>query len=181
MAKDLMQYLPSFYREIREMREIQNTASEEIDRIADARTDAMDQLFLDTATWGLAFWEKDHGLETDPSKPDSWRREILKAKIQGTGTATKKMIIETATSFSGGEVDVVEYPEENRFEVWFVGTRGIPPNIDGFIQMVETIKPAHLAYDFKYTYTVFKELNNKFTHLQMANLTYGDLNTQLPN
>ena len=39
--------------------------------------------------------------------------------------------------------------------------------MQGFIDMLDAIKPAHLAYEFKYTYTVWNHLTD---------LTWGQVN-----
>ncbi|GAD14194.1 hypothetical protein GBL_2411 [Geobacillus kaustophilus GBlys] len=84
------------------------------------------------------------------------------------------MIQNAAAAFSGGEVEVIEYPSEYRFEVKFIGVKGIPPNMAGFIDMLEQIKPAHLAYSFKYTYTVWDAVKS-LTWAQVNTKTWNEL------
>lgn len=155
LTPDLMKYLPWYYQSSTVMREIQNSIAKEFGIFAYYMEDVCKQFFIDTATWGLSIYEKELGLQTNVSLSYEERREIIKAKIRGRGTTTKAMIKNTAEAFSGGEVDVIEYPEEYRFVVQFIGIKGIPRNMESFINMLETIKPAHLAYSFKYTYTVW--------------------------
>jgi len=155
---DLMKYLPLYYYEVVEMLAIQSKLGGELGEQAEAIETAFDQYFVHSATWGLTRWENVLGLKSDTSLPDARRRESIFAKLRGAGTTTKLKIIQTAIAFSGGEVNVVEYPAESRFEVVFVGTKGIPPNMAGFIQMLEDIKPAHLAFALKYTYTVWNQI-----------------------
>ncbi|GMK45231.1 hypothetical protein PghCCS26_23590 [Paenibacillus glycanilyticus] len=162
---DLLAYLPSYYREITEMKELQETAGYEISDVAEKSNDLLDQSFIDTATWGLTRWESELDIAANRAQSYERRREQLKAKLYGSGTTTKQMIIDTAAAFSGGEVAVNVYPEQYLFEIVFVGSKGIPPNMPGFIQMLEDIKPAHLAYSFKYSYTVWDNL---------AELSWGD-------
>ncbi|MCO1603656.1 YmfQ family protein [Desulfosporosinus nitroreducens] len=157
---DLMKYLPEYYQGIREMKRLQETASDEMGLFLFAIDDVLSQCFVDSATWGLDYWESQLGLTTEVNKPIDRRRESIKAKIRGSGTTTKQMIIDTASAFSGGEVDVIEYPAEYRFEVRFTGVKGIPPNMPGFIQMLEQIKPTHLGYSFKYSYTWWDSLKS---------------------
>ena len=59
------------------------------------------------------------------------------------------MIVDTAKAFSGGDVEVLEDAANHRFVVRFVGVKGIPRNMQGFINMLEEIKPAHLVYAFE--------------------------------
>jgi uncharacterized protein YmfQ (DUF2313 family) len=155
---DLMRMIPEYYRNSRVMKAIQSTDAAELGQLRFALDETLKQFFVDSATWGLDGWEKELGLSTDSASPPARRRELIRAKLRGTGTTTKRMIIDAAASFSGGEVEVIEYPEENRFEVKFVGVKGIPSNMAGFIRMLEDIKPAHLAYLFKYSYSTWANL-----------------------
>ena len=158
LTPDLMKYLPWYYQEPKIMKSIQNSIEKEFGVSAYYIEDVYKQFFIDTATWGLSVYEKELGLKTNMSLSLEERREIIKAKLRGSGTTTKQMIKNTAEAFSGGEVDVIEYPEEEYFIVKFIGVKGIPRNMQSFIDMLETIKPSHLAYEFKYTYTTCRML-----------------------
>ena len=148
-----MAYLPGFYAGIREMEKLQDTIGTEVGALYEAGEDALGQRFVESATWGLSRWEAELGLVTDHTVPVAGRREMIKAKMRGAGTTTAAMLERTASAFSGGDVRVEEVPGEYRFILRFVGTLGIPPNMAGLIQTIEEIKPAHLAYEFAYTYT----------------------------
>jgi len=170
---DLMSYLPDYYQNVKEMRELQTALGYEVGKLRYSLQDLLDQCFISSATWGLDRWENLYGIQTDRSKTYERRREILKAKLRGSGTTTKEMIKNVAEAFSGGEVDVIEYPEEYRFVVQFIGIRGIPQNMAGLIDALEQIKPAHLAYSFKYTYTVWQQIY--ITWEQAKQKTWGEL------
>ena len=68
------------------------------------------------------------------------------------------MIKNTAESFSGGEVEIIENNPDYSFTVKFVGVKGVPSNMKGFLNMLETIKPAHLNYNIEYTYLTWKDI-----------------------
>lgn len=161
---DLMHYLPDFYQDIKEIKELQTVLGYEVGEVVYSTQDLLQQCFISTATWGLDRWEKVFGITTDKSKSYERRREILLAKLRGSGTTTKDMIKNVAIAFSGGEVNVIEYPREYRFVVQFIGVKGIPPNMAGLINAINEVKPAHLVYSFKYTYTIWNQLN----------MTWGD-------
>ncbi|MEK3985112.1 hypothetical protein CA600_17715 [Paenibacillus sp. VTT E-133280] len=152
-APDLMQYLPDYYKDVREMEKLQETIGLEIGGLKVGTIDVLDQAFVETATVSLGRWEAELGLNIDSSKSYATRREMIKAKLRGNGTTTPEMIQRTASAFSGGVVEVKEVPDEYRFEIHFVSTLGIPPNMAGLIQIIEEIKPAHLAYEFVFSYT----------------------------
>lgn len=174
LTPNLMKYLPWYYKDSKVMKEIQDSISKEFGALTYFVKDLEKQFFIDTATWGLSIYEKELGLKTNMSLSYEERREIIKAKLRGRGTTTKAMIKNTAEAFSGGEVDVIEYPEEYYFVVKFIGVKGIPRNMQGFIDMLETIKPAHLAYSFKYTYTVWKHLK-QITWNNASAMTWDEL------
>lgn len=174
---DLMKYLPPWYQNSDIMCQIQNSIATEIGLVRYNQQDLLNQFFIDTATWGLSIiWEPPLGIATDLNKNYEDRREIIKAKLRGSGTTTTQMIKNTAEAFSGGECNVVSHPENYFFTVQFIGIKGIPKNMEAFKQMLEDIKPAHLAYDFKYTYTVWNFLkDNNLTVDQAKSNTWDGL------
>lgn len=149
----LMQYLPPYWHTIREMIQLQEVAGQEVNQLKEAIDDLLAQMFIDTATWGLDIWEKELGLTVDPTRPLERRREQIKAKLRGSGTTTAFLIQSVAEAYSGGDVEVIEHPEEYRFTVRFVGVRGVPQNMVGLMQAINEVKPAHLAHDWEYTWT----------------------------
>lgn len=171
---DLAQYAPPFMAGIREMAELYRTQGYEMGRLQHELRDLLDQCFVGTATWGLARWEETYGIVTNLSLSYEQRREIIMAKIRGQGTTTKRMIRETAAAFSGGEVQVTEQNERYHFIVRFVGIKGIPRNMQAFIGMLEEIKPAHLSYEFQYTYTVWEKLR-PLTWAGLAGMKYDEV------
>lgn len=133
-----------------------------------------DQAVISKATWGIAEWEKELNIEHKPDYSLEERREVIGARIRGRGTTTKAMLINAAEAFSGGEVDIIEKPEEFEFIIKFVGTKGVPTNMGDFTDMLDTIKPAHLVYAFEYTYTTWGELKER-TWDEVAQYTWGEI------
>lgn len=174
---DLMTFLPPFYEGNASMEELQTILSKDINTLASKFSETIDQCFVNTATSLLSRYEKIYGLQVDVSKSDEFRRERIKAKIRGTGTVTKQMIIDTARSYSNGEVEVIEDPANYSFKIKFVGTRGIPANMADLTLTIEEIKPAHLSYIFEFTYITWDELDgyNKFwDEWDTLNLTWDE-------
>jgi len=172
---DLMRYLPHYYVSSTIMKAIQDAYAEELGQVYYFLNDFLKQFLTPTtATWGLAFWEQELGLKTDISKSYEERREIIMSRLRGIGTVGRDVIKRAAEAFSGGDVDVIEYPAEHRFVVKFVGTLGIPKNMASFIEMIEDLKPAHLTYSFEYTYTWWNTLK-EITWAQAGMGTWNDL------
>jgi len=170
----LIDLLPEYYKNSPQVVELQGAFEHWTEALKAARDDLLAQLNVETATWGLSIWEKALGLETDIDKPYEYRRTRIISKLRGAGTTTVAMIQNVAESFSNGQVEIIEYNEENRFEVKFVGTIGIPPNMDDLTAAIEEIKPAHLAYTFEYTYRTYGELA-AYTHEQLSAYTHQAL------
>jgi len=153
---DLIVYVPECLREIIEMQVIQSTVSLQANELKTALDNMQKQKFIQTSTgFGLSYWEKEYGISSNASLNDKFRREIIIAKIRGTGTTTKELIKQIAQSYSGGEVEVIEVTEKYKFIVKFVSIKGIPPNMDGLTNTINEIKPAHLNFEFSYTYNTW--------------------------
>ena len=167
---------PPFLAEVLELAEIYRTEGPEIGLLQHELRDLLDQCFIETATWGLLRWEKMLGVATNMSLTYEQRREILMAKLRGHGTTTKRMIEETAATFSGGEVNVIEDNPNHLFVIQFIGIKGIPRNMQAFINMLEDIKPAHLAYRFEYRYTIWEELK-PYTWKQLGAMIWDEVRT----
>lgn len=173
---DLSYYVPFFISNIPEMKAIYEAQGAELGSLLYYIDDIKKQFSIDTATWGLVYWENFYGIEINFNKPLEERREICNAKKRGQGTCTKQFIKEVAESFSGGEVDVIENTAPYTFTVKFIGVKGIPRNMEAFKNMLDDIKPAHLAYNFKYTYTVWDTLKDKKVTWENAkNKTWEEL------
>ena len=169
--ENLIDLLPEFYRESAQVVALQGAYQHWSDALQAARDDLMAQMNVATATWGLVSWEKALGLTTDATKSNDYRRTRIMSKLRGQGTTTKAMIENVAESFSNGDVTIIEYSAESRFEVKFVGTLGIPPNMDDLTAAIEEIKPAHLAYSYVYLYRTWDMLAS-YTWAQLADYTW---------
>lgn len=168
---NLFSLVPEFVSEKKEMSALYTTQGYEVGRLRHAIEDTVNQCFISEATWGLNRWEKFFQVDTNMLLTYEQRREILCAKIRGQGTTTMTMLKEAAAAFSGGEVDVIEDPANYRFTVRFIGIKGIPRNMQGFIELLESIKPAHLSYKFEYRYTTWSEAG-KYKWVETSNMTW---------
>lgn len=177
-APNLMEYLPEFYKKSNEMVTVQKVNSYEIDRINNIIDDMAKQFAISTATWGLDLWEFEYGITTDYNKSYEQRREILKAKERGQGTTTVSMLKNTAQAYSNGEADILEAFEQYMFIIKFIGTKGIPEQMEELDKTIRQIKPCHLAHDYEYTFITWDELdkyNYTFDELDSMNLTWDEL------
>ena len=172
---DLTKYVPKVISDISEFKNIYISQGLELSFLNKHIKDLQNQLFVNKATWGLDFFERDYGIKTDLSKTYEDRREVILAKKRGTGTVTKEMIKNTAKAFTNVDVDVIENKDYS-FTIKFIGEKGIPKNLQDFKDMIEEIKPAHLAYSFEFTYTVWNFLTKKnLTWANASNKAWDEL------
>lgn len=170
---DLIKYLPSFYFNSEEVKNIQASVQSEDIAVKEAIKDVLNQLFVDTATWGLNSWEKMLGLKIDTTETLENRRARVMTRLRGTGTVTKSMIKNVCKSFTNGEVDVIENTDYS-FTIKFVDIKGIPGNLNYLRDAIEEIKPAHLNFNFEYTYNTHNSLKLK-THDFLKNMTHDQI------
>ena len=144
--------LPKYYRESGPVSELERVLGQAAAELMDAKEDTLEQLFVETATWGLALWETWTGLPTDPSRPYSWRRQRILAKLRGQGATTAELIAQVVSSFgySRENVSVVEHPEDYEFEVALSNLGQAPQDVEAVTSAVNEIKPAHLDWHFTY-------------------------------
>ena len=128
----------------------------------------------------MARYEQLLGLEVDVSKPDDFRQERIRAKISGVGTTTKEMVKNVASSYSNGEVEVIEDAAHYRFVIRFVGILGIPGNMADLKLTIEEIKPAHLVVEYEYIYNVWSDVE-MLTWEQAAARTWEEIRSNRIN
>lgn len=185
---ELIKLLPDYYGRNETMLLLQGILSGETGKLETGLGRAIEECFASTAETLLPRHERIYGIDVDVSQPDEYRRERIKAKLTGAGTTTREMIKLVASSFSNGEVEVIEDNGNGRFVIRFVGTVGIPGNMGGLTLAIEEIKPAHLAFTYEYTYNTHSDLGghmhgqlNAYTHYQLRNevLKNGNRNNKL--
>lgn len=102
-------YLPLYYADISVADNVIAQEAAEVAALNTAIYDVLDQFYVDTATWGLARWERIFGIATDEAKPIEQRRSVIKSRMRGAGTATRALIDTVAEAYDNGEVEVTEY------------------------------------------------------------------------
>jgi len=147
--------MPNYYKTSIVIDNLNNANAIELDSFDKKLDGVLNQFFVDTADYSLERWERELGITVNNNYDTNYRRSIILSKIRGQGTVTIKLIKNVAESFENGDVNVIENNTEYSFTIKFVGTKGIPPNIDDLKKAIEDIKPAHLAVLFEFTYNLW--------------------------
>ena len=176
MSVDLKKYVPKFVSEINEFSALYDISSAEFNELYSEFEDIFAQTRINTATWGLSYWEYIYGLESNSNLPIDERRQALIARKIGQGTTTIQKIKEVARSYTGGEVDIIENPSDYSFIIKFISQKGIPQNIELFKSTIDSIKPAHLAYTLQYLYNTWGMVKkDNYTWEYYSNQTWDEI------
>lgn len=164
----LIDYLPEEIKRSEYVRDIEHMLEAIIGQGENKYQNTIDGLFVTTAgIESIEKYETDYGIVTSINSTLEDRRSVILAKMRGQGTCTEQMVKNMAIAFSGGEVELEQHPEDFSVDIKFVGTLGIPPNMEDFRRAVEEVLPAHITYLLVYTYATW----------QMArSFTWGSLN-----
>lgn len=113
-------------------------------------------------------------------QPDTDRRSAIKARMRGTGTATKEMIRSVVESYTNGTVEITEHNDVYAITIKFVSNVGIPPNYESAKAAVLDIVPAHIGVEFTNEYTLWQDVR-KTTWGNLAKYTWADVKGGLWN
>lgn len=168
----LKDYYPAFLMASPHFASIINAQQSEINGLVNNLEDVIAQLCIDTATWGLDTWEQMLGVKPRTATTEE-RRALLKSLLAGMSTTSAQSIKNAAIAYQCGNIDVIESPSTYSFKVVFKDV-GIPSNLNDFLTLIETIKPAHLAFTHELTYITHAALSAK-THAQLKTKTHAQI------
>ena len=161
----MLSYLPTYYENATFVRDYLQSVGSEFDSYRAAIDQILKEFYVDTASErGLARWEFELGIPDGTGVPIDQRRERLKAKLRGYGTANMAKVKEVAEAFVYGDVAV--WDESNdatlpnyTIRIEFVSVFGIPANIVEVENAVRAVVPAHLVITYQYNYTTWNEID----------------------
>ena len=169
---NLINKLPSFYDNYI-TKPIQDSFTVEANLMNDKVEKTLEQFFVDSATYGLDYWEKMLGISKNTFDIQT-RRENIKARMRSRGTTTVSFIKNICEAYSNGEVDIIVNHSDYSFVIDFIGTIGIPRAFAELDKTINEIKPCHLAHSYRFNYNTHSNLAN-YTHEQLANYTHDEM------
>ncbi|MFM9535686.1 putative phage tail protein [Lysinibacillus sp. IITD104] len=172
---DMIKYLPLYERKSNIFRTILTADDREL-RNAEQQLEIVNRnIFIDTAIEALPIYERDLGIKPNSTlRYDQRREQIIARNIAAFGQTTKDTIKLVAAAFSNGEVEVNSTETPGVYEIKFVGAKGIPNNMDGLKESIDIVAPAHLQFDYTYTFNAWEFLSNK-TWGDVSNITWDQL------
>lgn len=146
---DLKRYLPVFLYLSPEFKSIQNALGTEHERQRLAQIDVSKQFKAETATWGMASWERMLGINVDTSLDLETRRASVLAKMGKPPTVTPAFLTRMINLFTRvAATQIVEHPESYTIDIYLpdTGTHDFT-KID---EAVATYLPAHLGHTYHF-------------------------------
>ncbi|HBF6858425.1 TPA: DUF2313 domain-containing protein [Clostridioides difficile] len=144
----LIDKLPSFYNNDI-TRKIQDAYDIELSTLRETYDDTFDQFFVDTATWGLDYWENILSIKNRFDLSIEDRRSNIKAKMRGKGTTTIEVIKAIGEAYTKTDVDVKVFSNLFSFTLSFITNDCSYNTILELDKKIEEIKPAHLEHKFE--------------------------------
>ena len=115
---------------------------DDVDRFID---EVFAQLFPQTATWGIVYWERLVGIPENDSLSIEQRRTRVLTRMQTRWPMTKERMEQLIRTFSQDKQAFIrEFFDQYRFEVLFNLTQSV--DLGTVYEVIEEAKPAHLSY-----------------------------------
>lgn len=142
---DLSRYLPAFLFRDTSFSDTLSTLSHEHEVQRLTLTDAAQQAFVKTATWGLDDWEEFVGLEHESADTLQTRRNKILMKLAGVDSVTVPFLIRLVNLYvADGQAVVIDHPDTYSIEILYHGGQVL--DYARLRDAVNIYIPAHIGY-----------------------------------
>ena len=149
----LIDKLPYFYEECPKTNTIQDGLGSETENLYSKVRATTDQLYVDTATWGLVEWEKFAGVKNTSGTIEQRRAKVI-AKLKAKGTTTLEALTNLCRLYVS-KVEIEELYSEYALMLNLIEEQDsfnpIIYNLNDMNSSVWEIKPAHLNHYFSFS------------------------------
>lgn len=174
----MLKYLPLYERKSNIYKSILKASDREFRSIEQKKNVVERNIFIDTAIEDLTLYERDLAIKTQVNLKYDQRREQISARTRAAfDQTTLETMKNVASAFSNGEVDIHSTDVPGISECEFVGTIGIPNNMEGLKEAIDLIMPAHLEMTYKYNFQTWSNWKNK-QWSTVKTITWDDLRTK---
>lgn len=144
-AVDILKYMPDFLRSDSNFSAVAESCSAEHERIRQQLQDIFQQFFIETATWGLSYWENVLNLTSnDQTENYAQRRKKILLRLQSNQTSTVDYMTTLAKRYFASNA-IVEIEEDNKNYAFRLIANAVSYDLKNLIEAINTYKPAHLA------------------------------------
>ena len=147
-GKRFLEYISPIYEQSIIMQAIMEAVGTEWDDIGRLTDEVFAQLFPQTATWGIVYWEMLLKIPVNKGLPIEQRRARVLARMQTRWPMTKERMEQLVRTFSQDKQAFIrEFFDQYRFEVLFSLTQSV--DLGTVYEVIEEAKPAHLGYSME--------------------------------
>lgn len=164
--QDILNMLPRIYRKDRWLNDLFNAVGLSVDRLEQDTENALSEMFGDTATYALPMYEKELLLNGEGKTLEDRRAAVI-AGWQRGGKVDIYQIQAAANAWRNGET-VVDF-KNGKIVVMFVGAFGVPDDMQGLMDAIGIIKPAHLIVEYIFRYLLIKDIHEVKTIAEINN------------
>ena len=151
-----LKHLPKFLPIDDDFKNTELISDDEHEKLRLAVLDVKNQLFVETATWGLSDWERVLGISVKENAGIEDRRIQILLKLQGLNTVSEAFMNNLINMFCEDKSGyIIQHNPEYWFEVVLNGNQKL--DLDSLSDAIEIYKPAHLGY----TYSVNISLDSR--------------------
>ena len=133
--------IPKHWLNNSEIPEIIKAIQPELDNIQNVIEDFWEQIFIDTATWSLPYWERDYGLTANANDTIENRRSAVRAQMRGAQTVTLS-VLQSIVDAWGGNTEVID--TGHAIHLIYHEPNGVPNNLTAMLKNLRAMTPAHL-------------------------------------
>lgn len=125
---------------------------------------------------GLIWWEVRLKIIPSATQTLDDRRATVQAKYLSNGHNEIKLIQKICDSWKNGEIEADFV--NGKIQIQFVGSFGIPSDLDSLKESIEEIKPAHLPIAWLYRYLLIEHIHEVKTieemeQIKLDNFSFG--------
>jgi len=183
VGKDMQSMEPWFIRRSPVLTRLLDTYGDELDRYLGWWQEVINQMFVRTSTWGLAYWELELGLPYGGAKSDSERADTIIAAMRSYRASTPFVIRLVANSFNLGNVTPIEDFPGRRLIIRFNDIRGVPRNLADLQVALYRLVRNSAIFEYQFSYLIWEEVLDSgvlWCQLKTAGTTWEELRTMGP-
>ncbi|WP_144492763.1 YmfQ family protein [Bacillus pumilus] len=164
---EMKNYLPPYFTEIYEVDHLLKTEAPEFEQLDESIFDLTDQFFPLTATWGLNRWERMLKVQRESDDSIELRRARLLNMMSNIPPITYLSLEKSVNRFLKNPSTIIRLTT-NRYHFALRVDLDDLQNTRYIVDILETLKPAHLAYTFTaFHHTDVHEKNDHHVRLTL--------------
>lgn len=147
-GKEMFETISPIYYQSRLMQAIIQATGHETDRVYKIADEILLQLFPQTATWGLRYWEELLEIPVNEKLPIERRRAVVMTRLKSRSPMTPLRmanIIKSLTNEQAEYIEVTENVEPHVFMV-LISTRRSGIDYANIYKTIKKIKPSHESF-----------------------------------